>query len=190
VNPEQEFDYFNIKLTGITPEMAEEAPTFPEVWEKIGSIMESGILIAHNAPFDMSFMKAAAGRCGVDFPYASIDTVPLSRALLPDLKKVKLNLVAEHLKLGKFRHHRANDDAEMLAKVFLALIEKAKEKVEDCTTVGALNNAAAGTDLWKGNTYHVIILSKIRLGLKTFTSWCPLPILTISTSVPVFQSRC
>jgi len=167
VNPEKNIPENITELTGITDEMVADAPSEAEALAAFMQFCgDAKVLIAHNAPFDMSFMKAAAGRCGISFPYASIDTVPLSRALLPDLKKVKLNLVAEHLKLGKFRHHRANDDAEMLAKVFLALVEKAKEKVENCTTVGGLNNAAAGTDLWKGNTYHIVILVKNQVGLK------------------------
>ena len=140
------------ELTGIREDMVRDANPIDVELPRFLEFCGNRPLVAHNAPFDMSFMKAAAGRCGVEFPYASIDTVPLSRALLPDLKRVKLNLVAEHLNLGKFRHHRANDDAEMLARVFLALVEKAKSRVEKCDTGGDLNNAASGTDLLKGNT--------------------------------------
>jgi DNA polymerase-3 subunit alpha (Gram-positive type) len=98
-----------VKLTGITDEMVADAPSEREALAAFMQFCgDAKVLIAHNAPFDMSFMKAAAGRCGVEFPYASIDTVPLSRALLPDLKKVKLNGQARILIifLGNFSNYR------------------------------------------------------------------------------------
>ena len=167
VDPEKSIPPEIVQLTGITDDMVAGAPSEKDALAAFMSFCGgAGVLIAHNAPFDMSFMKAAAGRCGVEFPYASIDTVPLARSLLPELKRVKLNLVAEHLKLGDFRHHRANDDAEMLARVFLALVEKARARVDGLNLVGQLNEAASGADQLKGQSYHIIILVRTQAGLK------------------------
>ena len=88
---------------------------------------ENPILAAHNAPFDTSFLKAALKRCNITFPFAAIDTLPLARTLLPDLKNHKLDTVAKALKLPNFNHHRACDDARMLANIFLLLIQRVKE---------------------------------------------------------------
>lgn len=80
------------------------------------------MLVAHNARFDTSFIDAAAGRAGQQYAYAYIDSLVLCQAMLPDLAKHKLNVVAKHLKLGKFDHHRADNDAMMLAKIYLELV--------------------------------------------------------------------
>ena len=65
VNPETRFDRFNIELTGITPEMAAGTPTFPELWDKLGPLMDSGLLAAHNAPFDLSVLAKCLRDYGV-----------------------------------------------------------------------------------------------------------------------------
>lgn len=131
VNPEQEFDYFNIKLTGITPEMAEEAPTFPEVWEKIGSIMESGILIAHNAPFDMGVLQKCLDFYGIEtkssFPYAC--TCRMAKKCMPSLKSHRLNNLCDYLGID-LDHHHAGSDSTAAAEILLFLMDNGIEPRE------------------------------------------------------------
>lgn len=120
VNPEQEFDYFNIKLTGITPEMVEEAPTFPELWEKIGSIMESGVLVAHNAPFDMGVLQKCLDFYGIEtkpsFPYAC--TCRMAKKCLPNLPSHRLNNLCDYLGFD-LQHHDAGSDSRAAAKLLI-----------------------------------------------------------------------
>ncbi len=120
VNPQQHFDYFNINLTGITPEMTETAPTFPELWEQIGSLMESGILVAHNAPFDMGVLAKCVADYGVKtagaFNY--VCTCRMARKCLPQLSSHRLNVLCNHLGIS-LQHHDAASDSTAAAKIFI-----------------------------------------------------------------------
>ena len=145
--------------------MVRDAPSEAEALSAFLDFCGTHILIAHNAPFDMAFIRAAARRSGLNREFTSLDTVPLCRNLLPELKKHKLNIVAEHLKLGEFNHHRACDDANMLAAIFLNLCEKLKNEKE-VHTAQQINTACAGVDVKKAETFHQIILVKNAVGLK------------------------
>ena len=166
VNPERAIPLEITKLTGITDEMVQDAPTEAEALEAFLAFCgDCKILIAHNAPFDMSFMRAAAGRCGKPFHFTYIDTVPMARVLVPQLKKHKLNLLAEHFQLGEFGHHRASDDATMLAKIFLKLMELAtRQGVTE--SIQQLNTALSGVDPKQGELFHIVILAQNKVGLK------------------------
>ena len=111
VNPEQRFDRFNIALTGITPEMVADKPTFPELWQTIGPIMDGRVLIAHNASFDMSVLAKCLRGYGLYWHptvrYAC--TCQMSRRLLPQLPNHKLNTVSEYLGLALDHHHAGSD---------------------------------------------------------------------------------
>lgn len=165
VNPGKAIPPKITELTGITNEMVQDAPSEGEALQSFLDFCGDHILIAHNAPFDMAFIRAAAQRAGIKRDFTSLDTVPLCRNLLPELKKHKLNIVAEHLKLGDFHHHRASDDANMLAAIFLKLCEKLK-KEKDVHTAQQINTACAGVDVKKAETFHQIILVKNAVGLK------------------------
>ena len=165
VNPEKPIPPKITELTGITNEMVRDAPSEAEALSAFLDFCGTHILIAHNAPFDMAFIRAAARRSGLNREFTSLDTVPLCRNLLPELKKHKLNIVAEHLKLGEFNHHRACDDANMLAAIFLNLCEKLKNEKE-VHTAQQINTACAGVDVKKAETFHQIILVKNAVGLK------------------------
>lgn len=118
INPETYFDYFNIGLTGITPELASQAPTFDEVWKDIGSVMENSILIAHNAPFDMSVLAKCLRAYHIDtdrfFNYAC--TVRLARKLYPSLPNHRLDTLCSYLGIP-LDHHRADSDSIACAKL-------------------------------------------------------------------------
>ena len=154
------------ELTGITDVMVRGAPPEEEALAAFYRFCGEGtVLIAHNAEFDTSFMRMAAGRHGMEFPYAYIDTIPMCRSLLKDIKNYKLDTVAKYLKLDPFNHHRASDDATVLAKIFLALIQRLKEDT-GANEIRDLNTSLAGGDPKKIRPYHQIILVKNQTGLK------------------------
>lgn len=165
VNPQIPIPQKITELTGITNDMVKDAPLEEEALKQFLDFCGDAPLVAHNAPFDTSFVKAAAKRCKLSFANTSIDTVPICRKLLPNLRNHKLNTVADHLKLGKFNHHRACDDAAMLAAIFqkLLLMMEQESKIH---SVSQINSALAGGDIKKLRPYHMIILAKNYVGLK------------------------
>ncbi len=165
VNPGKPIPAKITELTGITNEMVKDAPGEEEALNMFLDFAGDHILIAHNAPFDMAFIRNAAQRAGIKRAFTSLDTVPLCRNLLPELKKHKLNIVAEHLKLGDFNHHRASDDANMLAAIFLKLCEKLKGEL-NVESAQQINTACAGVDVKKADSFHQILLVKNATGLK------------------------
>lgn len=125
VNPEARFDRFNIQLTGITPKMTETAPNFPALWEKLEPIFSSGVLCAHNAPFDLSVL----GKCLRDYriPWKQevnyLCTVRMGRRLLPDLPNHKLNTLCDHLHIP-LDHHQADSDSRACGSILCHYISQ------------------------------------------------------------------
>ncbi|MEG0693262.1 MAG: PolC-type DNA polymerase III, partial [Oscillospiraceae bacterium] len=165
VNPQKPIPPKITELTGITNEMVKDAPSEADALKAFMEFCGDHLLIAHNAPFDMGFINAAINRSKVDCKYTSLDTVPLCRKLLPELKKHKLNLVAEHLGLGDFNHHRASDDARVLALIFIKLCQKLTQE-HQVEMIQQINTIVAGVDVKKASSYHQIILVKNATGLK------------------------
>ena len=154
------------ELTGITNEMVKGAPPEKEAIEAFYRFCgEDAVLIAHNADFDTSFIRVAAQRSGMEFSYTYVDTVPMCRSMLKDIKNCKLDTVAKYLKLDPFNHHRASDDATVLGKIFIALIARLQEDTQ-AKTVMDINTSLAGSDPKKIKSYHQIILVKNKAGLK------------------------
>ena len=165
VDPECHVPENITELTGISDDMLEGAPSEEDAVRAFIEFAGGDTLIAHNASFDINFISAAAKRHGIPFDPAYIDTVSLSRFVNPELKKHKLDIIADYYGLGDFNHHRASDDAEMLALIFFRMIERLRE--EGISTIGEMNNAmAGGTDFLKQKTHHIIILVKNLAGLK------------------------
>ena len=126
VNPEAHFDPFNIRLTGITPEMVEDQPTFPQLWEKIAPVMSSGLLIAHNAPFDMGVLAKCLSAYQIEwqpFTYYAC-TCAMGRACYPDLGNHKLDTLCGHLGLS-LDHHNAGSDSRACAELLLDYMQHA-----------------------------------------------------------------
>lgn len=164
-NPEMPIPQKITQLTGITDDMVKDAPSQSEA---VGAFLEfagDNVLVAHNAPFDTSFIAKACEDMGREYNYTSIDTVAISRAILTDIKNCKLDTVAKFLRLGDFNHHRATDDAEMLARIFINLCQRLKDDY-GITKTNDINTKIAGGDFKKLPTYHQIILVKNKTGLK------------------------
>ena len=165
VNPEMPIPEKIVELTGITDEMVKDAPTIKEVLPEFFNFVGDRMLVAHNAGFDTGFLRRACDACGMEFTHSYLDTVALSKYVNPDLKRHKLDVLAEHYGLGDFNHHRACDDAEMLANILIRMLDKLKsEGIEDIKAM--LNRISSNTDPLKLNTYHQIILVKNKIGLK------------------------
>ena len=126
VDPEQELAPFNIALTGITPEMLVDAPTFGQLWPIIGPILTDpeAVLLAHNAPFDMGVLGKCIEAYGVDAPlflrYAC--TCRMSQEAAPDMPNHKLNTLCEILNI-ELDHHNAGSDARACALLFLRCMD-------------------------------------------------------------------
>ena len=124
--------------------------------------------MAHNSQFDTGFISACAKRQGIEIKYSSIDTVPMSQIMLPELEKHKLNYVAEHFGLGDFQHHRGCDDAEVLAGIFISLSKMLMEQYPlILITVDMINSLLANENqVLAKPTYHQIIIVRNNTGLK------------------------
>ena len=165
VNPGMHIPTDITQLTGIRDSDVADAPGEEEAMRQFMAFAGDRPLIAHNAHFDVGFMTAAAGRCGLRFSPVFLDTLALAQALLPELKRFKLDIVSNHLKLPQFNHHRASDDAMVVARImdkFLPMLQAQGAKtVDDIETV---YHSIRRTDVAK--TYHMVLLVKNRKGLK------------------------
>nr|WP_289767802.1 PolC-type DNA polymerase III [uncultured Acetatifactor sp.] len=164
VNPQVPIPFEIEKLTSIRDDMVMDAPLIEEVLPQFLEFCQGCILVAHNAGFDMSFMQENARRQNLPMEHAYIDTVGIARVLLPNQAKHTLDAVAKTLNISLENHHRAVDDAECTAWIFIKLVQMLEEK--DIHTLAQLNAlGAASADLVKkAPTYHAIILAKNDLG--------------------------
>ncbi|MBQ8511380.1 MAG: PolC-type DNA polymerase III [Clostridia bacterium] len=165
VNPGVHIPENITELTGITDEMVADAPPIADVLKDFFAFIGDRMLVAHNASFDTGFIRFAAEECGMPFENPYLDTVAMSRYMNPDLRNHKLDTLAKHYKLGDFNHHRASDDAEMLAAIFTCMSERLKE--EGIDTISRMNfTMAEKADPLKLKSYHQIILVKNQEGMK------------------------
>lgn len=125
VNPETEFDPFNIRLTGIIPEAVQDQPTFPQLWERIRPIFESGMLVAHNAPFDMGVLAKCLDAYGIHWrPWARyVCTVRFARQALPGMPNYKLNTLCSQLHID-LNHHNAASDSHAAAELLIKCMQE------------------------------------------------------------------
>lgn len=130
INPETPIPTFITELTGISDSMVKDAPKFREIAAKLLDFIGDAVLVAHNAPFDMRFLNYEIGMIYSGYRVANphLCTVQLSRKLVPNIENHKLNTVAEHFCVSLENHHRALDDANATAKIFVELLTKLEEK--------------------------------------------------------------
>ena len=167
VNPERPIPYEIEELTSINDSMVMNADTIesvlPEFIEFIGA--DETVLVGHNVKFDTSFIRENMKRLlGRDMPYTYVDTAGMARIALPGHKKYTLDAVAKHLKVRLDNHHRAVDDAECTAHIFLELIRHMADK--EFITLEDMNEyAQSGGDIIKSlHPYHAIIIAKNNVG--------------------------
>jgi DNA polymerase-3 subunit alpha (Gram-positive type) len=166
VNPQRHIPEKITELTGISDEMVADAPSEADAIDKFMEFCGTNpVLAAHNADFDTSFINAACERNGKSFAYNWIDTLILCQCMLPEMGHHKLDQVAKQLKLGKFEHHRASDDALILAKIYIELIGRLVSNTQ-LKTLGEINEKAGEIDVKKLKSYHHIILVRNQAGLK------------------------
>lgn len=165
VDPEMPIPADITELTGITDEMVSGSPKEKEAVERFIEFAGKGVLVAHNADFDTSFIKAVCERQGIEYRFAYVDTLKLCRAALPNLRSHKLDSIAKEYKLGDFDHHRAINDAKMLAAIWQKLVANTS-KLGKLEKLGDFNKLLGGNDVKSLPTYHMIILVKNKDGLK------------------------
>jgi len=164
VNPEVPIPFRIVKLTTITDEMVKDAPVISEILPKFLEFCEGAVLVAHNAKFDTGFIRENCKRLGIPYDYTAVDTVGISRVLFPDSKKHTLDVLCKRMGVSLENHHRAVDDAEATAMIFIKmmpkLIAQGVSKLSDINTICQSN-----PDIIKHQPYyHVIILAKNNTG--------------------------
>ncbi|MFR8840499.1 MAG: exonuclease domain-containing protein, partial [Clostridium sp.] len=164
VNPEVPIPFEIEKLTSISDNMVLNAPTIEQVLPKFLEFCGDAVMVAHNASFDMSFMKHNALLLGMTFEPAILDTVSMARFLLPNLHRFKLDTVAKELKISLENHHRAVDDAGATAEIFVKFMEMLKQRgIENLTQLNEHSQMSVET-IRKMPTNHIIILAKNDIG--------------------------
>ena len=169
VNPEKPIPQRVVEVTNITDEMVKDAETIDKVFPKILEFVGDSIIVAHNASFDVGFLKHNAKLLGYEFNNTYIDTLPLAKDLLPDLKKYKLGKIADSLGIEVDVAHRALADVDTTVKVFNVMLKKLKDK--GINTVDEIDSAtkdpeAQKEEFKKQRSYHAIILAKNYVGLR------------------------
>ncbi len=164
VNPEVPIPFEIEKLTSINDAMVMEAPKIEEVLPEFLAFCEGTVMVAHNASFDMSFIRENAARQGFSTDYTYVDTMVISRVLLPNQNKHTLDALCKVFHISLENHHRAVDDAEATAHIFLKFMEMLKE--EKVRTLKELNTFArpSAENISRLHPYHCIILAKNDLG--------------------------
>lgn len=185
VDPKRPLSAEIIKLTGITDEMLKGAPELPDALEGFFAFAGNRPLIAHNASFDISFLQEACRKTNRSFAPTSIDTLPLARNLLPSLHKHKLDIVARHLRLPEFSHHRAEDDAATAGLIFAALCPVLEQRGAD--TIQKINGVLARHKKKRldGHPRHMTILVKNQMGMRNLYKLISLAHLEYFKRVPI-----
>ena len=165
VNPEKPIPQRVVEVTHITDDMVKDAETIDKVLPKVLEFVGDSVIVAHNADFDVGFLKYNAKQLGLSLENTYLDTLRLAKELFPDYKKYKLGVIAENLGIEVLVAHRALDDVDTTVKVFKVMIEKLKAKGAE--TLDDIENVFGNTVNYKKlKSFHAIILAKDYVGLK------------------------
>lgn len=165
VNPEMKIPLKIIELTGINNDMVKNAETIEDVLPIFMRFIGKSMVVAHNAPFDTSFIRKNCNRLGLEFDNPILDTIPLCKFIFPELKRYKLSTVVKHLGISLNNHHRAIDDAKATAEILLACFKNLEER--DIKDIGSLNREFLNNfNVKNASMYHIIVLAKNQIGIK------------------------
>ena len=160
VNPDVPIPFEIEKLTGINDEMVIGAPMIEQVLPQFMEFCQGAVLVAHNANFDMGFIMENAARLGLPRDFTYVDTVGIARLLLPHQAKHTLDAVAKTLGISLENHHRAVDDAQATAEIFVKFIPMLKKEGADCLKEINAMGASSPDIVKRLPTYHAILLAK------------------------------
>ncbi len=164
INPEEPIPYEITQLTSITDDMVMQAPTIDVILPKFLEFAKDAILVAHNATFDTGFIQENCNQLGLPYPFTGLDTMTLSYVLLPQLGRYTLDRLCKHFGVVNAHHHRACDDADVTAKIFVELMKMLHEKgihsVEELDRLGHESVDA----IHKAHTFHGTILVRNETG--------------------------
>lgn len=163
VNPEKPIPEEVVNVTHITDDMVKDSPTIDKIMPKVLEFMGDSVLVAHNADFDIGYMKYNCEQLGLPFNNTHIDTLRLAKAIFPEFSRYKLGFIADKLGIKVDVAHRALDDVKTLVAVFKEMIERAKDR--NAKTIDDFDNVFE-TDFRKLPSYHMIILAQNYVGLK------------------------
>lgn len=164
INPEIDIPYKIQELTGITNDLVKDKPNIEEVLPKFMEFVGDSTLVAHNSDFDTGFIREKCSQMDIEYTNEAIDTLSLARILLPKLKRYKLNNIAKELGIPLLNHHRAVDDAEATAQIFIKFLEILQK--QGAINLDDINKIYEEIDYTKLNTKHMTILVKNYVGLK------------------------
>ena len=174
VNPERPIPFEIEKLTGINDGMVVDAAVIEDILPEFLAFSEDCIMVAHNAEFDMSFIKENCRRMNLLRKFTVVDTLAMARSMLPDLKNYKLDTVVEAVGGTLENHHRAVEDAESTADIFVKFVARLKGMgVTDLDTLNGMSQMSVNA-IKKLKTYHIIILAQNdigRINLYRLVSW-------------------
>lgn len=164
VNPKEPIPYRIEKLTSINDAMVMDAPYINDALTQFRKFSEGAVYVAHNAGFDMSFLMTKEAANGIHREYSYIDTLGLSRLLVPEISRFRLDNLCKFFKISLENHHRAVDDAGATAEIFIKLIERLKDR--EVLTLSGINDLSDSSDekIRKSPSNHVIILAKNEIG--------------------------
>lgn len=160
VNPDVPIPFEIEKLTGINDEMVIGAPMIEQVLPQFMEFCQGAVLVAHNANFDMGFIMENAARLGLPRDFTYVDTVGIARLLLPHQAKHTLDAVAKTLGISLENHHRAVDDAQATAEIFVKFIPMLKKEGADCLKEINAMGASSPDIVKRLPTYHAVLLAK------------------------------
>lgn len=169
VNPEKSIPPRVVEVTGITDDMVRNAETIDKVFPELLEFIKDSVLVAHNAEFDVGFLRHVARELGYEFDFTYLDTLSLAYELFPEYKTYKLGRIAKNLGIKVDVAHRALDDVDTTVKVFKVMLDMLKERgvntLEDIE-IYASDETAKKEAFKKLRTHHAIILAKDYVGLK------------------------
>ncbi len=159
INPKRRLPPFIVSFTGISQEMVAHAPFAEEIVPDFLRFIEGAVLVGHNIGFDIGFLSYEAQLLGQPFPIDGLDTIMLARRFLPGLRRFKLDLVAQHLKIPAANRHRAMGDTKVTAAIFLKLLEYAGQ--QGISTLGHLQRRLQLPVTWNGDISDAMLTKQV-----------------------------